>query len=286
VREGLRLTFTVAALGLLGSIIGTIASHPRGAPWLPSQSAADHRGKTNEATYTADRNQTGTHEPAATDYIQINTAPRSSVGCCHDEKTKEEPMRLTDILLVVVGLLQFGGLIGGIAVYFMQAKIMRQTFLWGHRPKIRVKHVWLTSDIWHGEPVEVAMVITNIGTAPAKIAQINFATLVLRATRELPFPPDPKPPFRSLSMDVLDCGISSEITKATDLRVLSPEDHVGIRKQERFLYCWGQIEYHPVGTSGVHTTAFCRKLHLRDQANVADRGRFRVHHDADYEYQD
>src|ERR1700738_4828548 len=41
-----------------------------------------------------------------------------------------------------------------------------------HRPKIRVKHFFLVSDIWQGEPILVNITLVNNGTAEAIPRQI------------------------------------------------------------------------------------------------------------------
>jgi hypothetical protein len=167
-----------------------------------------------------------------------------------------------------------------------QATIANQTFRWTHRPRIRLKHVWLTSDIWHGQAIEVAVAIVNVGTAPAKIFQWHFSTFILDKDRDLPPPaPDMAPPV-TVDKDTLDCGFTSQIERVTDGRGLSHDDHVGIRSEEKVLYCVGRIEYRPIDAEGIHTTAFCLKLYLRPNASVDDRGRFHPHPDPDYEYQD
>jgi hypothetical protein len=167
-----------------------------------------------------------------------------------------------------------------------QAAIANQTFRWAHRPTIRFKHVWLTSDIWHGQAIEVSVAIVNVGTAPAKIFQWHFSTFILDKDRELPPPaPDTSPPV-TVDKDTLDCGFTSQIERVTDGRVLSHDDHVGIRSGEKVLYCVGRIEYRPIDAEGIHTTAFCVKLYLRPNASFDDRGRFHRHPDPDYAYQD
>jgi hypothetical protein len=166
------------------------------------------------------------------------------------------------------------------------ATTLEKQFLATNRPKIRIKHVRLTTDIWHEEPIETTIIITNVGTLPARIVQCEFSTVVLRKDRELPFPPREAPVPRGLSMDLLNIGVSAEIVAATDERILTDEEHSDIRSQERFLYCFGRVEYQPEKGDRFHITAFCRRLYLRPQAHVDDRGRFRLHLDPDYEYED
>jgi hypothetical protein len=42
-------------------------------------------------------------------------------------------------------------------------ELNRQNFDSVHRPKIRLKHLWLTTDIWNGERVETTAVFVNSG---------------------------------------------------------------------------------------------------------------------------
>jgi hypothetical protein len=190
------------------------------------------------------------------------------------------------ITQAIIYAVQAGLLLFVLFATLWQVRIANQTFRWGHRPKIRVKHIWLTSDIWHEEPIVATITITNTGTAPARIGLCRFGTVIVKADRELPYPPREDLPPGILSEAILDCGVSAKIPGFIDPRILSHDEHVAIRSGESFLYCYGHIEYRPVGAEGIHATAFCRKLHLRRNAHVDDRGRFRVHADPDYEYQD
>jgi hypothetical protein len=148
--------------------------------------------------------------------------------------------------------------------------------------------MWLMTDIWHGEPIDVTIMIANIGSAPAKIHTFRFGTTIEDAGRDLPFPP--RGGFlkngRSLSVGILGGGVTAEVFRVTDPLTLSNDELATIRNRSRFLYCFGNLVYQPEPGEGFHTTAFCMKRHLRQNAHVNDRGRFCVHRDPDYEYQD
>jgi hypothetical protein len=192
--------------------------------------------------------------------------------------------------LVTVGWVQVGVyalqaalLVAALIATARQASIANRTFKWAHRPKIRVKHVWLKSDIWANQPVQVTAVVVNAGSARAVVKEWHFGTLILETARELP--DDAKHVSDIVNLTV-DSGITQAVAGLSDNRTLTEDDHAGIRSGDKTLYCFGRIIYGPALAEGIHTTAFCRKLVLRAHASVDDRGRFRMHDDPDYEYQD
>jgi hypothetical protein len=202
------------------------------------------------------------------------------------------------LILVTVGLLLVGYC--QVRVYDRQRQIMdmqneisARNYIATHRPKIRVKHMWLANDIWSGENIAPRLVITNNGTAPARINRVSFGMTIVSSKRGLQFPPDDEPQNNAPSVPIIGAGVTWEID-AQDLSrpiaALSSEDHVRIRARSHILFCFGQIEYKPAWGNpedvGWHTTGYCRRLFLRPNASADERGRFRVHYDPDYEYQD
>ena len=53
-------------------------------------------------------------------------------------------------------------------------------FLSAHRPKICIKHVWLTTDIWKGERITANLVCVNNGTTEATLNEAGIKFVVLR----------------------------------------------------------------------------------------------------------
>jgi hypothetical protein len=168
------------------------------------------------------------------------------------------------------------------------ARIAEEEFIASHPPRIRIKHVSLESDIWHGEKIIVRTVIVNTGKTVAAIWQGNIQTLVIPASHALPNESVLREKFVHYPATphfILQSGITLVYPDQTDNRILSPEDHAAIRKGEKRLYVIGTIDYLD-RASRIKKTAYCRYLALRLDANVNDRGRLCVHDDSDYEYED
>jgi hypothetical protein len=166
-------------------------------------------------------------------------------------------------------------------------KLARDEFNATHRPKIRIKHVWLKSDIWQGKEMIVGIVIVNSGIGTARIGQCNIATIVWHSGRELP----PNPDFSSgkgfvPAAPIMQSGITFDFTDVSTGTTLSDADNVSLREGKKRLYCYGGVEYwDDVGR--VRKTAFCRILKMPDNARShLDVGRFEEHEDSNYEYED
>jgi hypothetical protein len=67
--------------------------------------------------------------------------------------------------------------------------LARDEFLSTHRPKIRIKHLWLTQDIWGKEQITVSLGIVNNGTSVATLNTVGIRFVIVRAGRPIPFDP-------------------------------------------------------------------------------------------------
>ena len=168
-----------------------------------------------------------------------------------------------------------------------QAGIAEATFLSTHRPRIRIKHLWLTSDIWGGAPLTFNLVIVNHGDTDARIIEMNVATQILPAASQL----DARPEFNSARMfapqaPTLPSGITYSIEKVSDGRVLTDKDNANVRSKASTLYCYGYVDY--IDSLGrVRKTAFCRYLDVPSRPRThQDVGRFVKVDDPDYEFAD
>jgi hypothetical protein len=68
-------------------------------------------------------------------------------------------------------------------------EIGNREFISTHRPKIRVKHLWLVEDIWQAQPITVNLTCVNTGTADAILGQIGIRCHVIGNERMLPADP-------------------------------------------------------------------------------------------------
>jgi hypothetical protein len=173
----------------------------------------------------------------------------------------------------------------------IQACLLNKEFISTHRPRIRIKHLWLKSDIWSGEKIKVVIVIVNSGDTPAIVGAIKCITHVVN-------------PTHGFTADLLNGVQAITITKniragdciAIELpgkETLTAADIAGMKlgkltRRARRLYCIGDIQYE--NESGkIMKTAFCRRWEFQTYpVNItAIKGRFiMVENEPDYEYQD
>lgn len=166
-----------------------------------------------------------------------------------------------------------------------QLRLARAEFLSTHRPKIRIKHLWLGNDIWHGEPIIINLVAVNHGTTEAILAEIGIKYFVVKEGRFLPIEPA-IPAIFNFSGGKLPCGLNWETKGINTNRILTPEENADIQEGRSKLYCVGFLSY--LDASGrMRITGFCRVLTFPQDA-LAHIGncRFRVFDDPDYEYED
>jgi len=182
----------------------------------------------------------------------------------------------TKVLACFTGILAIATIGLGTGTYF-QVKLARQEFLSTHRPKIRIKHVWLMNAFWYDVPVNVRVVCVNVGTTDAQLVDYGVDFLIIRRGRSLP--PDHQFAFRRVISTVLKAGISGPFP---DLDyILTEADEIDVRNNAADFYCVGYLHY--MDSAGrIRTTAFCRRLVLEGQRS----GHFvKVEH-PDYEYED
>lgn len=162
--------------------------------------------------------------------------------------------------------------------------LTRTELLASHRPSIRVKHVWNKSHVLDDKPITVDLVVVNVGRSQAVIRGVKFATLVVAADRSLP----PRPPLQedvtTVDKPEIYSGQTCLIPDLVSGSVLANEDSIGIRAEDRILYCFGTVEYQDA--IGIKTTAFCRRLKVSREEQGDTLGKFVVYDDPDYEYQD
>jgi hypothetical protein len=162
-----------------------------------------------------------------------------------------------------------------------QLHLARDEFLSTHRPKIRIKHVWLMSEMLvYDEPFTVRVVCVNRGRSDAFMVDYNIGFFVIRRGRGLPV--DPQIPSILIS-GKLPSGISLPFPDIS--HQITQDDEIGIRNQMADLFCLGSVHYKD-GAGRMRTTGFCRKLDLSDTVLRVGRTRFRPVEDTEFEYTD
>ncbi len=163
--------------------------------------------------------------------------------------------------------------------------LARDEFVSTHRPIIRIKHVYITSEVWGGKPIEIELVIVNSGITPAIIRHMNLETTILSAGKQLPPRPDFSEPDKTISREKVDSGFSIALPKMT-IRELSMDDHPRLMDGTKKLYCYGHVEYSDAA-GRIRKTAFCRIWEPPTGTGALNEpGRFVKYDDPDYEYED
>jgi hypothetical protein len=163
--------------------------------------------------------------------------------------------------------------------------LARDEFRSTHRPKIRVKHFVLNSDIWHDEPLNVNMTCVNTGPTDAFLGDIGLTYFVVRKRQLIPIEPDIPTVLRGNGVR----PVSGKNLVIPDIRggtVLTEAQNVGIQDGSHLLYCVGYVSYFDAAMC-TRITGFCRVLSCpKGILAHKDNCRFRVYEDRDYEYQD
>ena len=155
----------------------------------------------------------------------------------------------------------------------------------GHRPMIRTKHVYITSDVWGNKPIEIKLVVVNVGLGPAIINAMNMRAVILPDGVKLPPREEYPEGHKRVSIDELTSGITIALPAFTTIQ-LSLEDHPRLMDGSKKLWCHGFVEYLD-REKRMRKTAFCRVWEPPNGVGALGApGRFVKVEDPDYEYQD
>jgi hypothetical protein len=149
-----------------------------------------------------------------------------------------------------------------------------------HRPKIRIKHLWLADELEPDRELPFRLAFVNIGTGVAQLRECGIRTFIVDGVEGLPTTPE-FPAILGLKSITLLSGITMVMPRMTDGRILSATELEDIQGGSAVFICTGFVEYED--KSGIRKTAFCRKLQFGDNLEP---GRFVATGDPDYEYED
>ncbi len=167
-------------------------------------------------------------------------------------------------------------------------RLARDEFLSTHRPKVRIKHLWLTEDIWNGQPITVNLGIVNNGTAEATLNIIGIRFVIVRVGRPIPFDPViPNIPNLNVAGQKLPVGVWWSYTNIKNGTQVTVAESADIQSGNSELYCIGFVSYYD-GAKNMRITGFCRVLTLPpiQVSRTIENCRFRKFDDPDYEYED
>jgi hypothetical protein len=163
--------------------------------------------------------------------------------------------------------------------------LARQEFNATHRPRIRIKHVWLKEQLAVGKEAVVDILYTNVGDAKAIVDNFGVGFTIGPAGQPIP---------GRLALDKISMPSEVGLGITIDLQGVrtGPSFDTGtinsINLGATWLYCFGFVEYYdggPKETQRVKRTAFCRRY--KPGLGGAP-GRFwpLEEPDTDYEYED
>jgi hypothetical protein len=156
-------------------------------------------------------------------------------------------------------------------VGYCQARLIRKSidlarseFLSTHRPKIRVKHVWLLNEVAYDKPIGIRVVCVNCGTTDAVMVDYGIAVMVVKKGGSLP----PDPTFPSFKIILrLESGISLPFPDFTHR--ITEDEEIGLQGGGADLYCFGYVHYRD-DVKRLRTTAFCRMLKFTNRLGPQD----------------
>jgi hypothetical protein len=192
--------------------------------------------------------------------------------------------RYTEVLAWFTGILALATISLGIGAV-IQLNLARREFLSTNRPQIRIKHVVLKNDIWHGEPLVIEITCVNHGTMPAKLEAVGINYHIVEKGRPLPIRTAIKA-VRFYKDARLEIGVNYPLGDIEG-RTLSMKENADVQQERDELYCVGWVSYRD-GLGDLRITGFCRVLRFPPVhvARTIENCRFRRFRDPDYEYQD
>ena len=170
-------------------------------------------------------------------------------------------------------------------------ELARAEFLSSHRPKIRIKHVFLETEVWDTNLLQTRIHIVNSGNTKAILKGCQFSAIVAE-DGHLPRLTNMK--HITIDGDLMP-GRNTDFSLPLDqAEAVQGEFNRDIIKEgKKKLFFVGGVFYTAVGAGDVkehqHLTAFCRVLRFNDPNDPKLKGaRFLPLEkpDADYEYED
>jgi len=169
-------------------------------------------------------------------------------------------------------------------------KLTRDGFNATHRPKIRVRHLWLSEPVAGGKPLVASLVLANVGDAIAIIDTMGFDYNVISLDGVLPGGLNVQPATVWRENNRLGLGETAtfRLESHSDFHPTHFENVV--TKKDKRLCCFGFVQYFdegPTETRKIRRTEFCRILRFPAEPIEGNGRFFRLDKpDEDYEYED
>jgi hypothetical protein len=256
--------------------------------WGQSKRNPPPREEAKSAQQSAQTDQRGTEQAPAV--VKIIPTPKTPEETEADRREKEQKDTNDTRLVWFTGLLAGIGFLQLLVFGWQGIQLQRTVraseneFNATHRPKIRIKHCVLASDIAQDVPILINLTCVNTGTSDALLQQVGMRFFVERTGRALPMEPE-IPIIFGAGGARLESGLNYPFPNLP-VGMLNAAQYSAIETGAAQLYCVGYVSYHDAAKR-MRITGFCRVL-VFPENSIAHSGnrRFRKFDDSDYEYED
>ena len=152
----------------------------------------------------------------------------------HKLKITDSVLALFTLILVIIGWWQGKQLKATVDV-------TRDEYIASHRPRMRIKHVWLERMLSSDEPVKINVITVNNGDSVAKVLRFDCVVHFVPAGRYAPNKPFEGRSPRTPMVD-LESGLSLD-HGSVDAGMLSLTQIDTIRRGDAKLYCFAYVDY-------------------------------------------
>jgi hypothetical protein len=242
--------------------------------------------------------------PQAPFFIEVLPGPDAAQKAAQEAEDRLEKQSLerrlanwTVVLAIAtIGLIGATGILGFFGFRQMRdtremIRLGRDEFQSTHRPRIRIKHVWIAQKLLPNMPVAVDILLVNVGNVPAVIGNVGLDFNVINPELGM-LPGNLEPPTVPTDAIGRICGLGFTI-RINGISSRAPLDEArvdAIEQGRSTLCCFGAVEYFDTGpqeTRRIRRTSFYRVFKPFPQASDGI-GRFVISQnpDPDYEYED
>lgn len=165
--------------------------------------------------------------------------------------------------------------------------LARDEFISANRPRMRIKHVWLSEPIEAGKPVMVNVVSVNSGNTEARILEFDVVIQAVPRTRHAP-----SKPFGARVPDIPKLILPSGRTLDHSPRAagyVTLDEIRDIKTGHKLLYCFAYVDYLDIGEPPTpRKTSCCRVLSPSEGGpqSTIEGAFIKPHSESEYEYAD
>jgi hypothetical protein len=162
-------------------------------------------------------------------------------------------------------------------------RLASDEFIANHRPKIRVRSIWLVSDIAVGSPITINLIAVNVGGIKAIVTKYAFTTCFVKKGDSIPLSVEDFPV--SVVEIEIKRGARYGFKGLSTGQAVTIEEFNSIRTGDMVLYCIGWIRYEDEAENPMQT-GFCKAFRIHRQDVLKIHGGFFREQNEDFEYED